>query len=350
MGPRGRRCDSSRSRRDRVHSIGSRPIALFRHALKPRLPLDKAFLPGVSRLGAPKIVEARGVALQAKSGALADSPSNACSVTALIAWIGYDSRTASSLNLASDSRISFGSGRWDYGRKIFALQNRPEIFGYCGEVLFPSQVLGQLSSMLERDLLASSSVIDERTSAIRDFLALSVARYPTSAARPFSIIYAVRKGLGTQALFSLYQFDCSRQRQITLRELPLPNPGEIYTLGSGASSVNTWFHAWSQSDVRATSRSSFCALADAIRSRQDPNTGGAPQLASILNGLPHPRETGIVWQGERFLNGARVPPSEALRTIWWRNELFEVCDGFTGLRKTDAQRQPRPTQVPEPGP
>jgi hypothetical protein len=270
-------------------------------------------------------------------------------VTALIAWVGYDSRRAASLNIASDSRISFGSVPWDVGRKIFALRGRPEIFGYCGDVIFPSQVLGQLSSMLERDLLVSDvSTVDQRAGAIRDFLELSVKQYPASEARAFSIVYARRDGLGRAARFHLYQLDWNDQRQLTFQPIPLPAAGEIHAVGSGKAYVLECFKDWMRSDVRNTSRASFCALVDAIRSGKDRGTGGAPQLASLMNGLVDPKEIGIIWGGSRFLNGAEVRASEALRNTWWRNELFEICDGFTGLRNSDAQPQPRPAQRLEP--
>jgi hypothetical protein len=270
-------------------------------------------------------------------------------MTALISWVGYDNRTASSLNLASDSRITFGSRKWDFGRKIFALQHRPEVFGYCGDVLFPSQVLGQLSSMIERGLLVSDSATNtERTGGIREFLQLSAERYPKTAARPFSILYAIRSGLGTTATFSLYQFDCDARGSVTVGEVPLPARGKLYAIGFGAPTVETWFKLWGASDVQQTSRTSFCSLADAIRSNKDPSTGGAPQLASIYNGIPQPQETGVIWRGSRFLNGAPIPVGDALGGVRWRNELFEVCDGETGLRQHNAQRQPRPAQVPNP--
>ena len=68
-------------------------------------------------------------------------------MTVLIGWIGVDSRVPCSAYLMSDSRISWNDqlGAYDYGRKLFAFKNSPDILGYCGDVTFPSMVLSRLS-------------------------------------------------------------------------------------------------------------------------------------------------------------------------------------------------------------
>jgi hypothetical protein len=66
-------------------------------------------------------------------------------MTSLASWIGIDSRGQSSIYIVSDSRISWGENAvWNYGRKVFASRTTPEIFGYCGDVLFPSMFLSQV--------------------------------------------------------------------------------------------------------------------------------------------------------------------------------------------------------------
>ena len=63
-------------------------------------------------------------------------------MTSLVAWVASDSHGPASLNLASDSRISWTAGRsvvhhWDHGKKVFASATSPVIVGYVGDVLFP---------------------------------------------------------------------------------------------------------------------------------------------------------------------------------------------------------------------
>jgi hypothetical protein len=337
---RGRRCESSRSCPQR--SASSAPL-LFSTPItcdtgKP--------VPQVSRLDAP-MNGSPGSCSSTSVPSRFDPEEAYIDMTALISWVGYDSRVASSLYFASDSRISILKYRWDHGRKLFALRNRPEIFGYCGDVLLPSQALGQLSSMLEKELLIrNDSTLVERTQAIRDFISASVNKYPRDIMLPFTILYAVRTGIGTRnAVFSLYRFDCDAPGNVVLRDVELPRPHELFAIGTGAESVQQSFTRWSASDVSKTSRAAFSAFADALRSRQDPNTGGPPQLAALYNGVPNPVEIGVLWDGNRYLNGAEILPSEALNRIPWRNELFELCDGFSGQRRTGAQPQPRPGQL-----
>lgn len=73
-------------------------------------------------------------------------------MTAFAAWVGVDQRGPASLYLASDRRISW-SGQpfrtWDSGRKVFACSTHPDVFGYVGDVLFPSLVLGQVATLID---------------------------------------------------------------------------------------------------------------------------------------------------------------------------------------------------------
>ena len=51
--------------------------------------------------------------------------------------------------IASDSRITWGNNDiFDYCKKVFTCKQFPEIFGYCGDVLFPSIVLSQIAEMI----------------------------------------------------------------------------------------------------------------------------------------------------------------------------------------------------------
>ena len=75
-------------------------------------------------------------------------------MTSFVAWVGVDARGPASIYLASDSRISWVDPdktfeTWDYGRKLFASKKYPEIFGYFGDTLFPSQMLGQVLDLIE---------------------------------------------------------------------------------------------------------------------------------------------------------------------------------------------------------
>ena len=65
-------------------------------------------------------------------------------MTTLVSWIAYDQRGPSAAYIATDSRISWGvSDVWDGARKCFASREYRDLFGYVGDVLLPSLVLGQ---------------------------------------------------------------------------------------------------------------------------------------------------------------------------------------------------------------
>ena len=75
-------------------------------------------------------------------------------MTLIVAWIGVDDKKKgkeiSSLYIASDSRYSTGvKDKFDFGIKVFGASKYPEIFGFCGDVLFPSMILGQIIPVLE---------------------------------------------------------------------------------------------------------------------------------------------------------------------------------------------------------
>ena len=60
----------------------------------------------------------------------------------------------------------------------------------------------------------------------------------------------------------------------------------------------------------------------------------APEL--LRNGL----EFGIIVAGRRYFLGAEIDNLEDYDIIRWYNELFEICDGNTMLRKNNAMPQP----------
>jgi hypothetical protein len=103
-------------------------------------------------------------------------------MTTLISWVGVDSRSASSVYIASDSRISWGSSNcWDTGRKVFASKIRPDVFGYCGDVLFPTQVLGQLIEQIDQSILFShGEPFRSRAKIVKQALAASLGNIPVN--------------------------------------------------------------------------------------------------------------------------------------------------------------------------
>jgi hypothetical protein len=265
-------------------------------------------------------------------------------MSSLAAWVAVDSRGPSSFYIASDSRVTWGTSNaaWDSGRKVFASASSSDIFGYCGDVLFPSLVLGQIEMLLARGVpFTGEQDVIERHQTVRGMIAESFDLYPRESRQPFTILHAARGGSGIPATFHLWKLDWSQAGG--WRDLKSEVPTEsvlVLAVGSGAQVVERSEQEWRQRLGR-TSRSVFGSFCDALKNGGDPLTGGPPQLVGLYRNFPG-RVFGIVHEGKRFISGMNVPDARTLDVLEWRNELFERCDVHTLERLHGAQRQPRP--------
>lgn len=276
-------------------------------------------------------------------------------MTTLFSWTGIDTHGPASIYIASDSRISWGSGAtWDVGRKLFASRNLPEIFGYCGSVSFPIQILGQLIEHIDDRLLFSESdSIETKIEKIRSEINRSLNLMPKPQRGSCEILYATRLGNRMQSSFHAAKIKATHNG-VSAEKIKLPeNSGLIASSGSGKVSLNMWYEEWvgksSQDPYQSgrTSRSVFSAFCDSLESRQDPYSGGAPQLVGIYREGPS-KNFGVIHRGKRYLNGVEVVSTVGLNSIEWRNELFERCCGDSMLILKKAQRQPKSRGIKKP--
>lgn len=268
-------------------------------------------------------------------------------MTLLVSWIGIDTHGPSSVYIAADSRLSWGRATlYDYGRKVFACRNSPDIFGYCGDVLFPSMVLGQIIEMAEMGLLfgPNASAI-ERSEAVLQKLTSQFAAYPAEvsgmAANSLEILHAGRCFNGT---FSCSLICWARSTGWTREEMQMPPHSDVlFERGSVAADFKKRFNNYKLGPNGRTSRSVFHCFCDSLAHGSVPSVGGAPQLAGLIrkpgsNGIVF----GIIADNKRYLLGTQIDEMSNFDRIEWRNELFEVCDGKTGDRRIGAQPQPNP--------
>jgi hypothetical protein len=265
-------------------------------------------------------------------------------MTSLICWVGADSRGPSSAYFASDSRISWGtSSGWDNGQKVFACTSLPDMFAYCGDVVFPYSVLNQVVAMVDRGLLYDASCSPaERRDKLEQLLQQSFSIYPAAQRQPFSVLYGTRSTEGaTPAVFHLAQIDWKPQSGWSRAWLPIPNSSAlVVALGSGTDLAKESNERWNQSDAGGTSRAVFSGFCDHLRTGADPRSGGPPQLAAIYRKGPA-RVVGVVTSAGKSLLGLPIHgPGSSV--IDWRNELFEVCDPVTGARAMGADHHVRP--------
>jgi hypothetical protein len=266
-------------------------------------------------------------------------------MTSLISWVGADSRGPSSVYFASDSRITWpGAGKWDHGRKLFACRRYPHIFGYCGDVLFPTQTLSQITEMIDSGLIAADPFdsIDSYTEKIVAIIEAALKTYPPPTKQKFDVLYCMREGEFMQSRFHLRQITFDPVSTPTVLPIEIPSQsGTVAVLGSGSKCVRDQLHLWESSQVGGTSRSVFSAFCDALRSGDDPSSGGPPQLVGLRRMSP-PRTFGVIWQQHRYFYGLEASASATQNGVHWFNDLFEICDPETLARKQDAQPQPRP--------
>ena len=269
-------------------------------------------------------------------------------MTTLAAWVSVDSRRASACYLISDSRISWPQGTsWDSGQKLFASSRFPDIFGYCGDVQFPTLALRQVVERADRGLLfPDGTPSSDRNRMIVESLTTASHGYPAHPAENSTIVHFSRGDEAGNPGFRLWRIDWSRSHPPTSIELELPTASVLaLTLGTGSKTLIDRNEEWKAAQGR-TARGIFSSFCEAIASGEDPRSGGPPQLVGLYprwNGLMF----GILAGGRRFLAGAEIPDGAEVHAFEWRNELFERVDPGSLRRLNDAQIQPRPQTRPK---
>jgi len=264
-------------------------------------------------------------------------------MTSLVSWTGVDQRDTASLYLVSDSRLTWKSRptkNWDYGRKLFASRKYPDIFGYCGQVLFPSLLIGQILDLVDRGgVFSHDTHPDEKNNMILSVVERSFYTYPHK--HEVKILHCSRAEKGMDSDFFLYNISLNGSKwQRQKVEMP-ESSGTLAIRGSGKQSIKKHLRKWESSDVGGTSRSIYSAFCDSLLSGEDPYTGGAPQLVGLYRKGPG-HTFGVIVDGQGYVNGLPVEDHFDLDVFEWRNELFEVCDSETMKRKPDAEIHRRP--------
>ena len=273
-------------------------------------------------------------------------------MTALVAWLGVDNHPPrnppASLYLASDSRISWDDSlrqTWDSGRKVFAVREGTDLFGYCGDVLFPSLVLGQIVEMIDDGVLYSQGdAPTERSERVRRTLEVGFRAFPRNRFAPGTkILYCCRWGQFMQSTFHAFSLSPGPDGTWTSSGLPLPSgSGIIAAYGSGRRAVCAAADRWNRAGGDAqTSRYIFGAFCEAIASGSDGHSGGPPQLVGLYRKGPS-RNFGVIVGRQRYLFGLPVEALPLGSRITWHDTLLQRCDPETLDLLPRAQRHARP--------
>jgi hypothetical protein len=259
-------------------------------------------------------------------------------MTSIAAWAAVDSRGASSVYIASDSRITWKTDEsWDQGRKVFASNASPHIFGYLGDVLFPALAIPTILNRIDHSPPPTAG--GGRTVDLEQAFRILWQDFPASQRRDLGILHAHRvgDGLSSQFMIDVLAYDAQREAW-TSSDVPMPERSSFLRIeGSGARTVREASALWQASSSAGTSRAVFSAFCEAIATGGDPRSGGAPQLVGLYRQGPG-RQFGMIYHGQRYLDGSRLAGTEVPVDLEWRNELFERVDVVTKRRLSVAQR------------
>lgn len=267
-------------------------------------------------------------------------------MTVLIGWIGVDERSPCSAYIMSDSRLSWGTdpSTYNYGRKLFALKNSPDILGYCGDVLFSSQVLSQIVELDEHKLLFRASMSSaERSELILKQINTQFAEYPGHARHTASIYHMSRD---VDKAFCAYKYSYDRAHNnwiVNCLPIETSQSSLVFCDGSGSSEFSHLYRKYSSGDIAGTSRNIYQCFCDALTHSRILSCGGAPQLIGLYRGEKfNGISFGIIHDDKRYFLGSPISERCFPDSVRWYNDNFEICDGITKERAPNAMRQPNP--------
>lgn len=252
-------------------------------------------------------------------------------MTLIISWASVDDKpigkSPAAVYIGSDSQYTWPNGKiYGSGQKTFCCRNSPELFGFCGDVLFSLNTINQLVTLIDSGcLFAPSDTAEIKFESVFRFIKDAFNNYPIADIY-FSIIYATR----SNDCFSVYKIQTVKHNKLRTECITLPEISTIITCdGSGS---NDFIVNWSKINIPSnenwgTSRNVFYCLSESIANSRDRQTGGQPQIVGLYregNG----RIFGYVNEGKRFLYGHETDfdYSDTFRAIEWRNSKFERID------------------------
>lgn len=266
-------------------------------------------------------------------------------MTLLVSWVGVDckknGKEVASIYISSDSRYTWGnSEKFDYGVKVFGSTKFPEIFGFCGDVLFPATILGQIIPQIDNGILFKNSDNAEiKSNKIFSYIKTSFENYPQNFINnSFTILHGTR----FKKSFFLYKIFLDNNNQLHKKEISLGNIStKVYSGGSGAIEFDKNWLKWNckkHNDYR-TSRAVYHCLYKTLKNINDPRTGGLPQVVGLYRNK-NIRLFGIVENKKKYIYGKESSEDINSSSIEWRNKNFERINPKTLKIIEGAQRQP----------
>ena len=269
-------------------------------------------------------------------------------MTSLAVTLSVDSRGPCAIYIITDSRITWRRAPgtwWDAGQKTFASDFSADIFGYCGDAYFPPLALHQMIDIANAGVLFDAS----ESAEARHRRALAVVRSAIgqrsdASANSFSIFHGARDGKLMNSKFRVWKTHYSTGKNDWSDEEMDLTDGQSYLAhidGSGATAVSRYRNKWQSTTAKGTSRSAIWAFCDALHSGEDKYSGGPPQLIGVWR-VGAARKFGFLWNGDRYIAGAKIPSGSHFNKVDWFNQRFERYDGDKRKLLIGAKKQPKP--------
>nr|WP_320024119.1 hypothetical protein [uncultured Acetobacterium sp.] len=269
-------------------------------------------------------------------------------MTMLASWICHDTHGPTSAYIVADSRFSTSSSvNFDFGKKVFASKSFPELFGYAGDVLFPSVVLSQIVEMIDSGILLNEKMrCEEKNSIIFERICNSLLKYQDILGNGVVQIMHITRDTCFEKypMFYEYILTWTKSSAFSWENVKLPAEsgvlGVLEVLGSGRREFHENYNRYQGGINKSTSRNVFHCFMDTLENIKDPFCGGAPQLVGLYRkpftgGMSY----GILYKGKRYFLGMEIPKGSSFDKVEWRNELFEICDGDTRKIADGAMKQ-----------
>lgn len=220
-----------------------------------------------------------------------------------------------------------------------------DIFGYCGDVLYPTLFLGQVGDLIDRGLLWDRGLgANARHAKFFEYVKASFERRHNAPEYDFTIVHCARNGVGLMASFHIWKVSYRATTRDWIDErVDIVKPTEssvLLQLGSGCRALDREITTWAASSQGGTSRSIFSAFCDSLEKGQDPLSGGVPQMVS-LDRRSDGQVIGFISEGTRYLYGLPIQAHSELAKIRWVDALFQRMSPETGTLLPNAQRHAR---------
>ncbi|MCG2633063.1 hypothetical protein L6654_41675 [Bradyrhizobium sp. WYCCWR 13023] len=218
------------------------------------------------------------------------------------------------------------------------------MFGYCGDVVFPSLVLAQIVSAIDNGVLFRSTAdAQEKQDVICEALKTSFTRRNGTPDQDFSILHLMRAGEEESREFYGWEISYAvKARRWHSKSLEVPmTTGVVSLIGSGKPFARKYIDRWVNSDVGNRGSAIFSGFCDSLFSNEDQYSGGMPQVAALNKGS-HAQIIGFIEKGRHYLNGLQILPARSLHRIKWTDRYFQDINPTTMQRKTGARRRIRP--------